>query len=227
MRILFMSEKRLLAGKLPEHKTTIKSKILTEVIGMSKKKMDVKDLINVGVFTAIYYVLLIVAGFLGYIPIFSLFFPLVVAFLCGIPFVLFLTKTKTFGMITIMGLLLGILNFAFGQGWYSIITGLLCGLVADLICRAGEYKSWKHMVLCFAVFSEWVIGSMLSMWIFKDSYFAMLRDMQGDAFADSLEQMITKGMLVLLVVLTAVTAVIGAYLGKAVLKKHFMRAGIV
>ncbi len=197
-----------------------------EVIGMSKKKMDVKDLINVGIFTAIYYILLVVAGFLGYIPIFSALFPLVVALLCGIPFVLFLTRAKTFGMITIMGVLLGILNFAFGQGWYSIVTGLLCGLLADLICKTGEYKSWKHMVVCFCVFSEWVIGSMLPMWIMKDSYFEMMRDMQGAAFAESLESLITGWMLALLIVLTAVAAIIGAYLGKAVLKKHFARAGI-
>ncbi len=193
---------------------------------MNKKKLDVKDLINVGIFTAMYYILLIAAGFLGYIPIFSVLFPLVVAFLCGIPFVLFLTKTKTFGMITIMGVLLGLLNFAFGQGWYSIATGLICGLLADLICKAGEYKSWKHIVACFCVFSEWVIGSMLPMWIMKDSYFAMMRDMQGASFADSLETLITGRMLALLIVLTAAAAVIGAYLGKAVLKKHFIRAGI-
>lgn len=193
---------------------------------MNKKKLDVKDLINVGIFTAIYYVLLVVAGFLGYIPIFSVMFPLVVAVLCGIPFVLFLTRAKTFGMITIMGILLGILNFAFGQGWYSIATGLLCGLLADLICKGGEYKSWKHMVVSFCVFSEWVIGSMLPMWIMKDSYFEMMAKMQGAAFAESLESLITGWMLVLLMVLTAVAAVIGAYLGKAVLKKHFKRAGI-
>ncbi|HHV13790.1 MAG TPA: MptD family putative ECF transporter S component [Clostridiales bacterium] len=193
---------------------------------MSKKKLDVKDLINVGIFSAIYYILLVVAGFLGYIPIFSVLFPIVVALLCGIPFVLFLTKTKTFGLITIMGVLLGILNLAFGAGWYSIITGLLCGLLADLICKAGEYKSWKHMVACFCVFSEWVIGSMLPMWIMKDSYFAMISDMQGAAFAESLESLVTGWMLALLMVLTAVAAIIGAYLGKAVLKKHFVRAGI-
>jgi energy-coupling factor transport system substrate-specific component len=197
-----------------------------EVIEMNKKKLDVKDLINVGIFTAIYYILLVAAGFLGYIPIFSVLFPLVVALLCGIPFVLFLTKTKTFGMITIMGVLLGILTFAFGQGWYSIVTGLLCGLLADLICKAGEYRNWKYMVVCFCMFSQWVIGSMLPMWIMKDSYFEMMRDMQGAAFAESLESLITGWMLILLIVLTAVAAVIGAYLGKAVLKRHFVRAGI-
>lgn len=197
-----------------------------EVIEMNKKKLDVKDLINVGIFTAIYYILLVAAGFLGYIPIFSVLFPLVVALLCGIPFVLFLTKTKTFGMITIMGVLLGILTFAFGQGWYSIVTGLLCGLLADLICKAGEYRNWKYMVVCFCMFSQWVIGSMLPMWIMKDSYFEMMRDMQGAAFAESLESLITGWMLILLIILTAVAAVIGAYLGKAVLKRHFVRAGI-
>jgi len=60
----------------------------------------------------------------------------------------------------------------------------------------------------------------------KDSYFAMISDTQGTAFAESLESLITGRMLVLLIVLTAVAAILGAYLGKAVLKKHFKRAGI-
>lgn len=191
-----------------------------------QKKVGVKDLINVGLFTAIYYVLFIVAGFLGFVPILSYLFAPVVAILCGIPFVLFLTKTDKFGMITIMGFLLGLLTFAFGQGWMAIVTGVVCGLLADLICKAGAYKSWKHMLIAYCVFSEWVIGSMLPMWVMKESFFESIRVGQGDAFAASLESYITGWALALLVVLTVVAAIIGAYLGKAVLKKHFVRAGI-
>jgi len=194
---------------------------------MNKKKMGVKDLINTGIYTVIHLVLFIVAGLLSYVPIFSFLFPIIIAILCGIPFVLFLTKAKTFGMITIMGTLLGLIIFAMGQGFYAIITGVICGFIADLIHKAGEYKSWKHMVASFCVFSEWAIGSMLPMWILKDSFFETTRKMQGDAFVDALEPLITVGGLALLIVLTVAGALVGAFIGKAVLKKHFVRAGIV
>lgn len=193
---------------------------------MDKKKIGVKDLINTGIYTVIYLVLFIVVGMLSFVPIFSFLFPIVIAILCGIPFVLFLTKVKAFGMITIMGTLLGLIVFAMGQGFYAIITGVVCGFIADLIHKAGEYKSWKLMIVSFCVFSEWVIGSMLPMWIMKDSFFESTREMQGDAFVDALEPLITVGGLALIIVLTVVGALVGAFIGKAVLKKHFVRAGI-
>ena len=40
---------------------------------------------------------------------------------------LYLTRVKKFGMITIMGLLVGIIMFVTGDGLFSIVTGLVCG----------------------------------------------------------------------------------------------------
>ncbi len=42
-----------------------------------KKSFDVKDLITVGVFTALYFVVTFAAGCLGFIPIFMVFMPLI------------------------------------------------------------------------------------------------------------------------------------------------------
>ena len=40
------------------------------------KKINAKDLINVGIFTAIYFVVFFACGMLGYIPIFMVALPL-------------------------------------------------------------------------------------------------------------------------------------------------------
>ena len=50
-------------------------------------KLQAKDLINVGVFTAIYFVIFFAGMMLGYIPIFIPLLELVCPILCGIPFV--------------------------------------------------------------------------------------------------------------------------------------------
>ena len=55
-------------------------------------KLTVKDLINVGVFSALYIVLFFVTSFLGYIPILMLLLPVVCAVVVGIPFMLFLSR---------------------------------------------------------------------------------------------------------------------------------------
>ena len=57
-------------------------------------KLQPKDLINVGIFTAIYFIIFFAGMMLGYIPIFIPLLGLVCPILCGIPFMLYLTKVK-------------------------------------------------------------------------------------------------------------------------------------
>ncbi|MCC7549957.1 MAG: MptD family putative ECF transporter S component, partial [Methanobacterium sp.] len=65
-------------------------------------RLNTKDLITTGIFTAIYIVIFFACGMLGYIPILLVFLPLICPIVTGIPFMLFLTKVKKFGMVTIM-----------------------------------------------------------------------------------------------------------------------------
>ena len=146
---------------------------------MDKKKLNAKDFINIGIFTVIYFVMFFITGMLGYIPIFAVIIPMVLGILGGIPFMLFLTKTGKFGAATIMGTLVSVLCFLMGQSWISIPFGIVLGFLADLIFKAGEYKSWKHTVLGYCVFTEWVIGSMLPMWIMRDTFFEAYRSKGG------------------------------------------------
>lgn len=57
-------------------------------------KLQVKDLINAGIFTAIYFVVMFAAGMLGYIPVLFILLPAYLPIITGIPFMLFLTKVR-------------------------------------------------------------------------------------------------------------------------------------
>ena len=166
---------------------------------MDKKKLNAKDFINIGIFTVIYFVMFFITGMLGYIPIFAVIIPLVL-----------------------------VLCFLMGQSWISIPFGIVFGFLADLIFKAGEYKSWKHTVLGYCVFTEWVVGSMLPMWIMRDTFFEAYRSKGGtDEYINAVMGLTANWMLPVVIVLGLVGGVIGAYLGKAILKKHFVKAGIV
>ena len=193
---------------------------------MEKKRIGIKDLVNVGIFTAIYFVMFFISGMTGLIPVMTIFYPVLLAVLGGIPCILFFTKTDKFGLITIMGILLGLITFIMGYGPYAIGTGVVCGLVADFVMRAGQYKSWKHMLTGYCVFSEWAVGSQLIMFIFKDAYLAGYIETQGQDYTDAVSVLLKDYMIPVVIVAVAVGALIGAYLGKATLKKHFKRAGI-
>ena len=192
-------------------------------------KLQAKDLINLGLYTVLYFVIgCCVAIPVGFVPIFLPILGALWSLITGIPFMLFLTKTGKFGAATIMGTLVSVLCFLMGQSWISIPFGIVFGFLADLIFKAGEYKSWKHTVLGYCVFTEWVVGSMLPMWIMRDTFFEAYRSKGGtDEYINAVMGLTANWMLPVVIVLGLVGGVIGAYLGKAILKKHFVKAGIV
>ncbi len=191
-----------------------------------ENKLNAKNLITVGIFTALYFVLFFATGMIGYIPVMMLFLPLLCPLVTGIPFMLFLTKVKAFGMVTIMGTILGILMFITGHPWPILVLGFLCGLISDFILKSGNYKGWKTSVIGYAVFSEWVMGAVLALFFMRDSYFAQIRAGYGDTYADALLSLTPGWVFYVMIVLVGVGAVAGAFLGRTVLKKHFKRAGI-
>lgn len=192
------------------------------------EKLGVKDFINVGLFSVIYFVMFTISGILGYIPLCVVILPLIAGVLGGIPFVLFTLKEQKFGAVTLMGLITGFLTFLVGQTWMSILFGLVFGFLGDLIMKSGNYKSWKKNVLGYSVFTLWTVGTMLPMWIMRETFFAGYRENGGtDAYIDAVMKLTPNYMILVVIITALVGGFLGALLGKAVLKKHFQRAGTV
>lgn len=190
-------------------------------------KLNVQDLINVGIFSVIYIIVVFVFGMIGYIPIMMVALPLIVSFVGGIPFMLFLTKVKKFGMVTLLALIVGLIMFLSGHSWMPIITFLIFGLIADCILKLGDYKSSKNSIIGYGIFSIGMMGNMLPMWIMKDTYAEYLMGSMGAEYTNIILSFVHDWVFVVLVILTFIAGSVGAYIGKKVLSKHFKRAGIV
>ena len=63
-------------------------------------KLQGKDLINIGIFTAIYFIVIFAAASIGFIPIFIPLISVIVPLVGGIPMMLFFSKIKKFGMMS-------------------------------------------------------------------------------------------------------------------------------
>ena len=50
-------------------------------------------------------------------------------------------------------------NALTGMGYWSIITGAVFGVLADLVLKSGDYKSAKKGIISHGVFSMWIIGN--------------------------------------------------------------------
>lgn len=191
-----------------------------------KQKIQPKDLITIGIFTAIMFVVCMAVAMLGYIPIFIPLLSVLVPLVGGIPFMLFLTKVKKFGMVFIMAVLISIVVGLMGMGVWVLLTGPVFGFVSELIFKSGDYKSGKKSVLGYGVFSMWVIGNYIPIVVTRDNYFASLVSGYGQEYAETLMRYIPDWSLLPLLAASFVSGILGAFLGKALLKKHFVRAGI-
>lgn len=189
-------------------------------------KLTGKDLINVGIYTGIYGVLMVLVGWLGFIPILIPLLAALVPLIGGIPFMLYLTKVHKPGMLVLMGILLGILMFATGMGYWTILTGAAAGAIAELIWKWGDYHDAGKGVVTCGFFSAWVVGNFLPFYIGRDAYLAQLADGFGAEYAKELSGYMPTWMLAVLLVASIAFGLLGGLIGKSVCAKHFARAGV-
>ena len=102
-------------------------------------KLNGRDFINIGIYAAIYFVIVMALAMTGLIPIFLILLSSMVGIIGGIPFMLFLTKVKKPGMIIIMSLIMGILMFLTGMTWVPIplrelLQNSFIGMVGIRVC---------------------------------------------------------------------------------------------
>ena len=79
------------------------------------KKLTGKDLINVGIYTAMTLVIFFVVGLLTALPVVYPFLFIIWPIVCGIPMMLYYTKIQKFGMLTITGIIGGISFVLYGM----------------------------------------------------------------------------------------------------------------
>lgn len=192
----------------------------------TSNKIQAKDLVNVGIYSAIYLVITCALAFLSLIPIMYPLMTIIYPIVGGIPFMLFLTKVKKFGMITIMGILMGLVMLLTGMGYWSLITGTIAGLLADLAWKSGNYTSAKMSIITNGIFSLWYIGNYMAVFVTREAYFKHAVESYGQAWADTIQAYLPNYMAIVLLIVCFISGLVGGWIGKALLKKHFKKAGI-
>lgn len=194
-----------------------------------KKKLQARDFIAIGIFTAILWVVQMVIMYLGFLsPLIVAGYAVLIPIVTGIPMMLYYARIEKFGMLTITSVIVAILLFIFGMGLTGAPICIVAGLVADFIAKSGNYKSKKKTILSYAVFSLWVTASYLPLVITADSYKAsLLEGGYDESFVSTLFTLVTPITYPIIIVICFVCGIIGALIGKAVAKKNFEKAGII
>lgn len=129
-------------------------------------------------------------------------------------------------MVLIMFVLIGLVDGLMGMGVWVIATEPIAGFFTELILKSGNYKSAGKSILSYGVFSMWVIGNYIPIVVTRDNYYSMLVSGYGQEYADTLMGYIPDWSLLPLLAASFISGILGAFLGKVLLKKHFVRASI-
>ncbi|ADY55526.1 Conserved hypothetical CHP02185, integral membrane protein [Syntrophobotulus glycolicus DSM 8271] len=191
----------------------------------NSKRLTGKDLINVGIYSAIYFVLIMALAMLGYIPVMMPLLCVIGPIIGGIPFMLFLTKAKKFGMILIMSIIMGIMMALTGMGLYALPVAVLSALLAELVWKRAEYSKAGGSILACGFFNIWMWGNFIPLFTNPEGYFSTRTEF-GANYEAALTALLPAWMCPVLLVCCFVCGLIGGLIGRALLKKHFAKAGI-
>lgn len=189
--------------------------------------MKVKDFVTIGVFAVIYFILMFSIGMMGMVPILFLAWPATIGVLLGVVIMLFMAKVPKPWALFILGMLSPVIMFSMGHSIVVVVNALIFMILAELCLFAGKYKSIKMNILANGFFSCWACGSIVQILVVKEMYMEMTIRMMGAEYANALDQLVTFPNMALIYVTAFVGGIIGGFFGKAMLKKHFERAGIV
>lgn len=191
----------------------------------SSPRLNSRDLINIGIYAAIYFAVIMVLSMAGFIPIMMPLLCVIGPLAGSVPFMLFLTKVKKFGMILIMSLIMGVMMILTGMGWYSLPVSLVTGLLAEWMWRRGGCRKAGNAVLACGFFNMWMWGNYLPLFINPNGY-VVSGSGYGADYQAALLALMPLWMCPVLLVCCFVFGILGGLLGKTIAKKHFSRAGI-
>ncbi len=195
---------------------------------INKKGLTVKDLVTIGIFSALFLVFALVGGiFFAPNPVLTFYMPVGSALLCGPVYLLLLAKVQKRWALTLLGAILCVVWFVTGMHWAMSLGYLVMGIVADLAAGAGGYKSRKLNALSYILISLGGTASYLVFFANPDGWAkTMLGNGTEQSYIDTMRTTGTVWILVIMLAGTVLAAAISAFVGSRMLKKQFEKAGI-
>lgn len=195
------------------------------------EKLTIKDLMNIGIFAALYFVCVGIGTLIGAFVMHSghmFLAPVFAALISGTVYMVLVAKTKKFGAITLVGVLMATFFLLSGHFFFSFIPSLVCGVLADIIAKIKHYQSNTVNLISYIIFSFGNLGPIILMWVMEEAYVQRLIEKGKDAtyIANVMVPFNTNTVLFYLVTIS-IAALIGGLFGQHLMKKHFVKAGMI
>lgn len=197
---------------------------------MKTKGLKTKDLVNIGIFAAIYTAIsfaVMLISILG--PILWILYPAIAGITAGIVYMVPVSKVQKMGASLILGLICGLIFFITGEcTWVIIVTFFIAGVIAEIVRKIFGYTSNKGNILSCGIVATGFIGSPLPMWLFKETYMKSILEMGMDpGYVEKMSNMISAGSLLGMILAAIAGGMAGGLIGTLMFKKTFIKAGII
>lgn len=194
---------------------------------MENKILNVKDLINAGLFSVLILFFTFVCGMVAHSPVTMPFLPFLIGVVTGPVYMLYSTKITKPGMIIIQQFILGLVFLATGHGVFVIGTVIIFAILAELVIRKDNYKNLNAKRLAFSITPLGVTGNFVPLLISRDKVYQRLVMHRGVEFANKFMNAMSYKVIVPCILLAVVGGFIGCTIGIHLLKKHFVKAGML
>jgi energy-coupling factor transport system substrate-specific component len=191
-------------------------------------RLSARDLLNVAVFAVIFLVANWAIAMLGIIsPVVWLMVTPLQIVVGAIPFMLFLTRVRRLGAVSLFGVVIALFYLLAGNSPLSSAVIAALGVVADLICQAGKYRSKWASIWAYTAFGMGFFTPFIPLFIDREAYFATSTwESMGADYVEAADKLLTTPLLSGLAVAIAIFGFAGGLIGSATLRKHFARAGL-
>ena len=195
------------------------------------KQLKIKDIMTTGVYAALYFVCVALGTFVGVVLLHSTnmaMAPMFSALFGGVVYMVLIAKVAKFGSVTLVGMVMACFFFFSGHFVLSFVPSMLCGIGADMIAQLGSYKQ-KWLNLCsYIVFSFGNLGPIVLMWFAHDAYVQRLIEKGKDmTYINNVMVPFDLNSVVWIFSIVTLAAIIGGLFGQHIVKKHFVKAGMV
>ena len=191
------------------------------------ENLTVRDFITMALFLVLVFIVYSVVGMS-----IGLAFPIYGAVLIhagcslfwGTIFILLYTKISKKWVVLIFNVMIALLILM--AAWYAPIPIVLGGIIAEIVWQKFARKKFTTMMACFTIqITAWFVGIYIPILMITDLSI-LVRESYIQLYT-GIKATLMGPFFYIAVVVTVLCCIIGSFIGKALLKKHFEKAGIV
>ena len=195
---------------------------------LNKKGFTIKDLVTIGIFSALYFAANLIGGMpFAPNPVLTFYMPLGQALLGGPILLLLLAKVPKRGAYSIVGIITGLIFFVFGMHWAMDLGYAIMAIIADFIAGTKQYKSIKTNIMAYSVMCLGPTGTYIVFFLDPAGWTGtMLGKGTPEAYIATMKEAAPVWVLAVILIGTVVIALFSGWAGSKMLKKQFEKAGI-